>query len=291
MSLETRKRVAAFKRELVLEIPRFPNDRASLQTLQAKHLTDLLISYIGWRLRHVGQRPRIVTGRRMLNADLRATILKPNIDAFLAAVERGDDLTPYLSLKARTKGYTPPAEAPPPADSWADKDFMLNVMGLHHFHLGLTVEQAGHRVRTNDVLFASVSRDRFEILGLFNHDTFEHEPNGDMKAEREKLWQAYERRQNADMLPGQLAIGGIGGMGIAMSSHPTQVVWAAQRHVQIIGDMDPTFDDPDEIRSYFGQHDEVPPEKPKFKWHYEHLDLGMLETSTGTFLLLQKGFN
>ena len=61
----------------------------------------------------------------------------------------------------------------PKPDSWADKDFLLNVMGLHHFHLGLTKETAGHMTRTNQVLFASVTREELEILGLFDHAAFE----------------------------------------------------------------------------------------------------------------------
>jgi hypothetical protein len=51
-------------------------------------------------------------------------------------------------------------------------------MGLHHFHLGLTMGAAGHAARTNQVLFASVTRDEFEFLGLFDHSAFEYEGDG-----------------------------------------------------------------------------------------------------------------
>ena len=53
--------------------------------------------------------------------------------------------------------------------TWEDKDFLLNVMGLHHFHLGLRQEKSGLMGRTVEVVFAHVSRDTVDILGLFDH--------------------------------------------------------------------------------------------------------------------------
>jgi hypothetical protein len=181
MSFENSKRIQAFRRELFATVPRFPNDTTSLQTMQAKPLVEQMIVYISWRLRFVGHRPRRVAGRSNLVGDHRFSKLQPNIDAFLQKVEAGSDLTPYLSLETRTRDYTPAAEAKAAdADRWADKDFLLNVMGLHHFHLGLTREPGGHVSRTNDVIFASVTRDEFEIIGLFDDAVFEHLDDGTM---------------------------------------------------------------------------------------------------------------
>jgi hypothetical protein len=194
-AIEDWKRVKALRREVIATVPRFPNDRASLRAIQAKSLTDLLITFIGWRIRYVAQRPRKVTGREHLAGDARAAALKPNIDAFIAAVEAENDLTPYLSLYAH-KGYTPAADSKTRgADTWGDKDMLLNVMGLHHFHL----REAP--ARTNEVLFASVTRDEVEIIGLFEHCAFEHEDDGTMTPERVKLWQAYQAREAAGALP------------------------------------------------------------------------------------------
>ncbi len=149
-------------------------------------------------MRHVGVRPRRVARREALAGDPRATTLAPNISTFLKAVEDGDDLTPYLSIEPRTRGYTPAAEGlGARANSWADKDFLLNVMELHHFHLGLTREAAGHAARTNEVLFARVTLDTFEILGLFDHAAFEHEVDGTMTPERDKLWSFYTAHETA----------------------------------------------------------------------------------------------
>ena len=289
-TIKQSKRIAAFQRALTKRIPRFPNDKASLQYLESKHLTDLLIIYIGWRLRYVAQRPRTVAGQPSLATDPHAAALKPNIDAFVKAVTTGDDLTPYHSLDPLTRGYTPAAEQSASiTDRWADKDFMLNVMGLHHFHLGMTKEAKGHAGRTDEVLFASVSRTEFEIIGLFDHKAFQYEDDGSMTPERTRLWNVYEARQAAGALPGQLVAGGYANLGVTLSSHPTAVTQAAIRHVDIVRQIDPKLDDPQFVRTLYG--DSPVPAKPKLEWNYRDLDLGLLDRSAGFFGILEKGPN
>lgn len=291
MTIENSKRIKAFRQDIISALPRFPNDKTSLQALKSKHLTDLLIAYIGWRLRYVGQRPRKVTGRENLAGDPRAAALQANIDAFVQAVKTGADLTPYLSIEPHTRGYSPAADpGNPSGDTWADKDFLLNVMGLHHFHLGLTKEAKGHMARTNEVIFASVTRDSFEIIGLFDHAAFQYDDSGAMTPERNRLWNVFTTRQEAAALPGQLMTGGYGGSGITMASSPVAVVRAAQRHVRILQDIEPKLDgpDPDFVRKLYG--DSVP-ETPKLRWHYNHLDLGLLDEAGGFFGVLEHGPN
>ena len=50
-------RVKNFRSWLVNAIPRVPNDRASKLHMQQKQLPELLIDYVNWRSRYVGQRP------------------------------------------------------------------------------------------------------------------------------------------------------------------------------------------------------------------------------------------
>ena len=207
----------------------------------------------------------------------------------MKAVKDGEDLTPYLSLGAVKEGYTPAAERSGPEESWADKDFLLNVMGLHHFHLGMTREAKGHAARTNEVLFASVTRDTFEIIGLFDHDAFERKNDGTMTSERNHLWSIYDARRTANTLPGQLSVGGFNGLGITMSSHPVTVVRAAQEHARIIREVEPRLDDPMYVRSLYPA-DSIP-EKPKFRWAYKNLDLGVCDDKAGFFGIFSKGPN
>ncbi len=286
-ALANSKRIKALRQELIGLVPRSPNDRASLQAMNAKTLNELLVVFIGWRLRYVGMRQREVVGRDVLARDSRAAVLKENIDTFLEVVEKGGNLVPYLSIKPRTKGYTPAAEQRGPGANWADKDFLLNVMGLHHFHLGLTMEAAGHVARTNELIFASVTRDRFEIIGLVDHAVFDHESDGSMTSERTALWSLYEQYKAANGLGGQLSIGGFADMGISTNGQPVEVVRTAQEHVCVMQKIDPKLDNPAFVQSLYPDGTA----KSKLKWHYNHLDFGLLDESTGCFLVLRHGPN
>ena len=285
-----RPRIAAFRRALVGAIPRFPNNRASREALEKKGLTDLLIIYLSWRLRFVAPRPRTVSGRQTLASDSRAAALDPMISDFLAKVEAGDDLTPYLSLEPRTRGYTPDAQTRgASADSWADKDFLLNVMGLHHFHLEPAGETKGSRQRTNEMLFASVTRYVFEIVGLFYHSTFDRLDDDTMTPERTRLWTLYDQRREEGALPGQLRLDGFGGLGLVTSGHPLAVVRTAQDHARLIRQIDRLLDDPAELSKFYP--DGKLPARPKPQWHYSHLDLGLADERAGVFMRLTKGPN
>ena len=160
-------RVKNFRSWLVNAIPRVPNDRASKLHMQQKQLPELLIDYVNWRSRYVGQRPRTVTVEPATKADPRWSAHAAAIGAFIDKVRRGDDdLTPHLSIKPHTQGYAPAARAPGATteDRWSDKDFLLNIMGYHHFHLGTAIQKRGHVDRTDDLIFAEVHRDTFKVI-------------------------------------------------------------------------------------------------------------------------------
>ena len=122
--LSISKRFQKFRNWLIREIPRIPNDRASLAALQSKSNSELLRIYLCWELRQVTIRPRRVTGQSALKADCRATALKPNMEAFIRAVEASANLNSYLSTKAHRHVYVLVAD-PEVADyrTWKDKDF------------------------------------------------------------------------------------------------------------------------------------------------------------------------
>ena len=280
-----------FRKELIRIIPRLPNDKVSLKALQSKRHADLLIIYMCWRLRHIAIRPRTVIGRSVLDNDPRADTLRQNIEAFISMVETGSDLGPYLSLEAHRRGYVLKAD-PEKTDSatWEDKDFLLNVMGLHHFHLGLHRETKGFMARTKYVLFASVSRDTFEILGLFDHTVFDDWTTDEaMTPERRRLWSIYEEHQAANNLPGQFTIGGFGNPGITTAGTPLVVTMAAIRQIRMAQEIEPKLDDPDFVRTLLGKH--AVPTELNPKWHYNHLDFGLLNEPSNKFFVLIQGPN
>ena len=290
MREESSERARSLRRELIATIPRFPNDRVTKQVIESKSLLDLLIIYVGWKLRFVAQRPRRVTGLSALATRDCSATLRSNIEGFVEAVERGDDLNPYLSRSLVSRGYTPVSERDVAAPNiWADKDFVLNIMGLHHFHTGASGGNGSAVERTKKVLFASVNRDEVEILGLLDHTAFRYEDDGNMTPKRKRLWEVFTKRQEAGLMPGQFAFGGFGGHGVALSGQPVAVVRAAQEHVAIMGRIDPKLDGPVYLHSIYGAG--KVPAKPRLKWHYRHLDFGLLDQQAEFFGVYSYGPN
>lgn len=282
------KRIKALRLELAKKIPKFPNNNASLHTLEQKSLGDLLIDYGNWAFRYVAPRPRRILVEASATADRRWPTVEKDVFGFLEKVKRGDNLTPHLSLETYTRGFTPAASASgPDVDRWADKDMLLNVMGYHHFHPSMTIERGGFATRTKHVLFAQVTREEFALVAIFDHSVFESEPGQLLNPERERLWQIFEERMMRGVPPGAVVVQ----PPIATSGHPVQLVYRAMRYTRVLTDVDPKVDNSSYIASVTDRMDFVLPEKPKWKWHFEYLDLGLMEKTSRCFLIYEKGPN
>jgi hypothetical protein len=276
-------RIKKFRRDLIKAIPRVPNNKASLQHMEGKHLTDLLIDYINWRSRYVGERPRTVSIAPAAQADLRSSSHAAAIRSLLDKVERGDDLTPHLSIEPHTRGYAPAALAPGaiPDDRWSDKDFLLNIMGFHHFHLGTTTQKRGHVDRTDELIFAEVDRDNFKVIAIFDHDVFDKG-----SAERMRLWAIHESIIARGAAPGSVVVSAM----IATSGHAVHVVRYAQDCARVVRDIEPKLDDPEYVRSLYNPPEEAPA-KSKLSWGFRHLDLAIYDAAKPVFMILRKGWN
>jgi len=277
-------RVTKFRLKLVKEIPRFPNNRASLLYMKQKNLGDVLIDYVNWRSRYVGIRPRTVTIETTAHTDPRWPTLSAAIDAFLEKVRRGDDLTPHLSIAPHTRGYAPAAHAPGATneDRWSDKDFLLNTMGYHHFHIGMALEKRGHMARTDDMIFAEVGRDTFKVIAIFDHNVFES-----ANTERMRLWAVHNGIVSKSVPPGSFVIAS----DITTSGHNGRVVRYALRCARGIQKVDPQMDDSEQVNGWFTSAGLALPITPKLEWIFNHLDLGVLEKTTRTVFWVQKGWN
>lgn len=277
------RRIKRLRRDLIKAIPRVPNNKASLQHMEGKHLADLLIDYINWRSRYIGERPRTVSTEPAAQADPRWSAHAAAIKAFLSKVDRGDDLTLHLSIEPHTRGYAPAARAPgaTPEDRWSDKDFLLNVMGFHHFHLGTTTQKRGHVDRTDDLIFAEVRRDTFKVIAIFDHDVFDKG-----SAERMRLWALHESIITRGIAPGTAMVSAM----IATSGHAIHVVRYAQDCARIIREIEPKLDDPEYVKSLYSPPEEAPA-KSKLSWRFRHLDLAVYDAAKPVLMILKKGWS
>ena len=285
--MQETKRVLKLRNEIIKAIPKFPNNKETKTQLESMHLTDLLIHYLSWMSRCISIKPRKIVIEPAVTNDRRYNLLKSNMNSLFKKVGKGENLTPHLSLQALSRGYTPEASKKEPGvDRWADKDFLLNVMGYHHFHLGTRIEAKGHVERSDDVLFARVSREEFTAIGLFNHEVFE--PIGEnMSPERKRLWEIFDECTLCDTPLGSVVISSP----IATSGHPIHLVSTAQEYSWVIREVDPKLDDHKYIAElYSGAGAEVP-KKPKLEWALNFSDLGLHEKNYNYFLVLRRGFN
>lgn len=284
------KRIRKLRAEIIATIPKFPNDKATKSELESKHLTDLLVDYLNWAARLIVQRPRKVVVEEEVTKDGRWPSLSVAFSSLQQNVEEGNDLTPFLSLKAQEKGYTPAASGTgPDTDRWADKDFLLNVMGFYHLHLGRVRDGAKISDRTDEVIFAKVDREKFVVIGIFDHSVFEptDAPTKTMTSERERLWAIFDKYSMQGVPANSLVIPTM----IMTSGHNYKVVRLAQEYTRIIREFDPKIDDRSYIESIYRDAGVVSPKNAKFEWYLRGTDIGIFDKTTNLYFLYGRGIN
>lgn len=282
------KRLKQFRLSIAKKIPKFPNDRETLSILEAKPLSSLLLVYTNWAYRLIPPRPRKVTIEPSLTADPRWKTLGTDTKTLLERASRGDDLSPYLSLRAWRNGFTyAVSDAAPTKDKWVDKDFFLIAMGYHHFHLSQVIEAAGHAKRTDEVLFAQVTKQRFSAIGFFDHSVFEPtDPTSQtMTAERERLWNLYEQRSSIGRRPGEVYVANP----ITTSGHSVAHINLATEFTRVIQSIDPQLDDLSSRAALFNMLPHESVKAMKLHWYLNYLDLGLLDKSAAVFHVLRYG--
>lgn len=83
--------------------------------------------------------------------------LVAGLAAFTAKVEAGQNLRPHMSRGVKKV---------------TNRDLLRYDWGIHHFHLGTTVENDGFVKRTEPILFAWVTSEAIYMLGLYPHGSW-----------------------------------------------------------------------------------------------------------------------
>lgn len=275
------KTINRLRTNLIKDLPSFPNNKETKATLESKPLTDLLIDYLSWKARLITPRKRKIIINDAIDTNDHTIITILNSQHFINLknkIESGDDLSPYLSLKAHDKGYSP--EAKLNGNSWVDKDFILNVMNLYHLHLLPYDKDKQESTRTNELIFAKVDKTTFEIIGIFNHSVFESKENSNkLNLERKKLFKTWDNIIMKNIPNGGLVIP----TSLTLSGHTEEIVFISMEYSKIIKEYDKKFDDIEFLNILY--EDKDIPKKPKLNWYFNGTDLGILDKDNNFFIL------
>ncbi len=128
-------------------------------------------------------------------------------------------------------------------DRWADKDMLLNVMGYHHLHLDAA---PSNQMRSDDVLFAHVTRELFTVVAISDHTVFDTiKPNA--TAERERLWAIFDERSTRGIALGQI----VRATPIALSGHALYFTQLAAKYARLVTALDPKLDELTFVRGFY----------------------------------------
>jgi hypothetical protein len=205
------------------------------------------LDWLHYRARLIPQRPREVVASKYV-LEKRATY--PAIDRIRSELERGGDVSPWLSERVRRRKTDPKA------------DLMFNDWKISHFHLGQFFECRNKIKRTanGDLLFAHVRGDRAVLLDVQPHGSWamRHllevllevspadlpEMKGILGTESGGLTdeQIFKLRQNGYTAPIQIGrrVFMAPGLGISSSKHATRLVRYADqlarqlRHIDVL---------------------------------------------------------
>jgi len=277
-----------FKSELIKKLPFFPDDRETLKQLESEGLVDVMFYYLHWSTRQVPNRNRKVHIYPELTADKRYKGLKEQIKLLIRKVSNGEDLSPYLSLRAHKKGYTPRQRiVDGEVDSWEDKDQILNTKGFHHFHLNMTVQSTGLSVRTNEVLFAKVTRTEFHAVAIFDHSVFDPaDENGNLEAERKRMWEIHEKYTTMGMAPGTVYMTSP----ITTSGHPFGIRIMGDRYMNVVDQFDSKLTERAFVNQLYQDANMPSPERYKLEWQIDALDLVIFDKKNNVKFIVHQGY-
>jgi len=257
-------RIQEFRRLIIKDLPKAPNDKPSRAALEAMPTRRLILAFITWRMRLIPAKPREVTlwAGGVTPSELRAA--EPRLRPLLEKVEAGEDLTPPLS------------------------DLVMVRDGLHHFHVGV-VGPGNPKGRSGVLIFAHVLEKEFRIVAISDHNVFEQGSTGQLRFFG--ISRAYVAK---DVPPGQAFMANP----VMSSGHSMDVTLFADSCEDQMERLDPQLDNPAFIDKLYNDQsilrDGKPvarPSKPSLAWYFNDLKFGILDRRTKVFFCIYPYFD
>ena len=112
---------------------------------------EICFRYFNLQKRGVTSTPRVVEQAPDFTVP---SVHQDGVNLIIEKLKRGDDVTPHLSRSITNFDYD---------------DAMLNDWGIHHLHLGTSLDDSGFAERTGPLLYARITRSHAYLLAVLGH--------------------------------------------------------------------------------------------------------------------------
>jgi len=149
-----------------------PHDRTNADVVAAlREITppELLVRYINWQNRLISASPRKVLQSSTFARNPLVQTRSKIIRKIVKDIERGSDLTKYLSRGVRVGFSLPRDPGKKELHRRPDLDLLLNDWGIHHLHISTTVEADGFVERDGPLIFAAFKEQTAYLIDVMNH--------------------------------------------------------------------------------------------------------------------------
>jgi hypothetical protein len=156
-------------------LPNLPYDRSDPATeaaLTGMHPAAVLCLYLNWRSRLIPNQPRRVAQSRAFLENPIVIAQAGAIAQIVEDIERGVDLTRYLSRRVTTGFTLPPKPGAKNLTKLQHLDLLLNEWGVHHLHISTTAEPDGFVKRDDALIFAMFRPETAYLLDIGTHSDF-----------------------------------------------------------------------------------------------------------------------
>jgi hypothetical protein len=255
-----------------------PHDRANADVVAALREmapAEILVKYINWQDRLISASPRTVLQSSNFSENLLVLTRSKTIRKIIKDIERGNDLTKYLSRGVQVGFMLPRDPSKKELHRRRDLDLLLNDWGIHHLHISTTVEADGFVKRDSLLIFAAFKQQTAYLIDVMSHRDWTNEhliqvivgswPNAGLAFELKGIippkqtWTAEERAQLRGVgLSTSVTIGGRSFMpssGISTAGTSTRASMTAMRILRTLKQFEEKLKaNPEEVLNFIRQH-------------------------------------
>jgi hypothetical protein len=301
-------RVANLRTDILAAIPyKRGHEKAARQELEAMALNQLLAIYLNWAHRFIPRHKRRVQYVPDFWKSTIAQSLGGNILELAEHIERGDDLTVFLSHLVHSRGHVPAqvrAALPAKEKRWQDKDFALSALGIHHLHISSPRTPSGTVPHGDEIIFIEFTSEVATFIRAGTHHDFASQrfseelfrSVGRMRADQGfaiegvRLPQGSRSSTELSTLAamGYTSLTAIDGKVVPFSFMATDGTPSFQslhtnRVIRALADIDPKIEDANWVRALFDGAKLPVPVSPDFEWVLHGTALHLLERSSGVY--------